>query len=100
VPAGPLHALPVVQRVTHLNNWVIAHSHLGVLGFAGTIGLAGMWLITPRITGRPLYDRSLADIQYWLIIFGLTAFHLIFPPRASSRVTAGSTERRSTARCR
>ncbi len=75
--AGPLHALPMVQRVTHLNNWVIAHSHLGVLGFAGSIGLAGMYLITPRITGRPIYDRRLADVQYWLIILGLIAFHLV-----------------------
>ncbi|KJS33530.1 MAG: cytochrome-c oxidase [Desulfatitalea sp. BRH_c12] len=75
--AGPLQALPSVQRVTHLNNWVIAHSHLGVLGFAGFIGLAGIWLIIPRIIGRPLYEKRLADIQYWLLIFGLTAFHLV-----------------------
>ena len=75
--AGPLHALPMVQRVTHLNNWVIAHSHLGVLGFAGFIGLAGMYLITPRITGRPIFDRRLADVQYWMITFGLIGFHLI-----------------------
>jgi cytochrome c oxidase cbb3-type subunit I len=75
--AGPLQALPVIQRVTHLNNWVIAHSHLGVLGFAGFIGLAGMWLIVPRITGRPLFDRRLADIQYWMLLFGLIAFHLV-----------------------
>jgi cytochrome c oxidase cbb3-type subunit I len=75
--AGPLHSLPMVQRVTHLNNWVIAHSHLGVLGFSGFIGLAGMYLITPRITGRPIYDRRLADVQYWLITFGLVGFHLI-----------------------
>ena len=75
--AGPLHALPMVQRITHLNNWVIAHSHLGVLGFAGFIGLAGMYLITPRITGRPIFDRRLADVQYWMITFGLIGFHLI-----------------------
>ena len=28
---GSLMALPQVQRITHFNNWVIAHSHIGVL---------------------------------------------------------------------
>jgi cytochrome c oxidase cbb3-type subunit I len=71
---GPLQALPVIQRVTHLNNWVIAHAHLGVLGFSGTIALGGVYFILPRITGRPLYSSRLADIQYWLVLFGMAGF--------------------------
>jgi cytochrome c oxidase cbb3-type subunit I len=38
---GSMMALPDVQRVTHFNNWVVAHSHVGVLGFAGMIALGG-----------------------------------------------------------
>ncbi|MGC8494566.1 MAG: cbb3-type cytochrome c oxidase subunit I [Syntrophobacteraceae bacterium] len=71
---GPLQALPIVQRVTHLNNWTVGHSHLGVLGFAGTIALGGMWFIIPRITGRPIYSTVLADIQYWLVLLGMAGF--------------------------
>jgi cytochrome c oxidase cbb3-type subunit 1 len=74
---GPLQSLPVVQRVTHLNNWVIAHAHMGVLGFAGTIALGGMYFILPRITGRPLYNQRLADVQYWLVLFGMAGFFLV-----------------------
>lgn len=74
---GPLQSLPVIQRVTHLNNWVIAHAHMGVLGFAGTIGLGGIYLILPRITGRPLYSIRLADIQYWLVLLGMAGFQLV-----------------------
>jgi len=74
---GPLQALPVIQRVTHLNNWVIAHAHMGVLGFAGTIGLGGMYLILPRVTGRPIYSSRLADIQYWLVLLGMAGFFLV-----------------------
>jgi cytochrome c oxidase cbb3-type subunit 1 len=74
---GPLQALPSVQRVTHLNNWVIAHAHMGVLGFAGTIGLGGIYLILPRITGRPIYSSRLADIQYWLVLLGMAGFFLV-----------------------
>ncbi len=71
---GPLQALPIVQRVTHLNNWNIGHAHLGVLGFAGTIGLGGMWFIIPRITSKPIYSTVLADVQYWLVLIGMAGF--------------------------
>ncbi|MBI5441811.1 MAG: cbb3-type cytochrome c oxidase subunit I, partial [Deltaproteobacteria bacterium] len=74
---GPLQSLPVVQRITHLNNWVIAHAHLGVLGFSGTIALGGMYFMLPRILGRPLYDRRLADVQYWLVLFGMAGFWFV-----------------------
>ena len=31
---GPFQALPSVQTVTHLTNWVVAHSHIAVFGFS------------------------------------------------------------------
>lgn len=74
---GPLQALPVIQRVTHLNNWVIAHAHMGVLGFSGTIALGGIYFILPRIMGRPIYSRRLADIQYWLVLLGMAGFFVV-----------------------
>ncbi len=74
---GPLQSLPYVQRLTHLTNWVIAHSHIAVLGFSGFIGLGGIYFILPRITGRPLYSSRLADIQYWLLLIGLTGFFIV-----------------------
>jgi cytochrome c oxidase cbb3-type subunit I len=73
---GPFQSLPSVQTVTHLTNWVIGHSHIAVFGFAGFIGLGGIYFITPRITGRPLYSSKLADIEYWLVLTGLTGFFL------------------------
>lgn len=73
---GPLQALPVVQRITHLTNWVVAHAHLGVFGFAATIGLGGIYYILPRVTGRPIYSSRLADVQYWLVLFGMAGFFL------------------------
>ena len=71
---GSMMALPDVQRVTHFNNWVVAHAHVGVLGFAGMIALGGIYYILPRITGKPLYSRFLADFQYWLVLIGVIGF--------------------------
>jgi cytochrome c oxidase cbb3-type subunit I len=74
---GPFQALPSVQRVTHLTNWVVAHSHIAVLGFSGFIGLGAIYFILPRLTGKSLYSTKLADIQYWLLLVGLTGFFAV-----------------------
>jgi len=74
---GSMMALPHVQRITHFNNWVVGHAHIGVLGFAGVTALGGMYFILPRITGRPLYSKLLADVQYWLVLIGITGFAVV-----------------------
>lgn len=74
---GPLQSLPYVQRLTHFTNWVVAHAHMGMLGFAAMTALGGVYFIIPRITGRPLYSTRLADLQYWLILIGMTGFFAV-----------------------
>jgi cytochrome c oxidase cbb3-type subunit 1/cytochrome c oxidase cbb3-type subunit I/II len=74
---GSMMSLPDVQRVTHFNNWVVAHAHIGVLGFAGMIALGGIYYVLPKMTGRPLYSRFLADFQYWLILIGVVGFTVV-----------------------
>jgi cytochrome c oxidase cbb3-type subunit 1/cytochrome c oxidase cbb3-type subunit I/II len=48
-----------------------------VLGFAGVTALGGLYFILPRVTGRPLYSRFLADLQYWLVLIGITGFAIV-----------------------
>ena len=74
---GSLMALPDVQRVTHFSHWVVGHAHVGVLGFAGMIALGGLYFIIPRITGKPLFSRFLADLQYWMILIGVSGFAIV-----------------------
>ena len=74
---GPLQSLPYVQRLTHFTNWVIAHAHMGVFGFSGTITFGAIYFILPRVTGRPLYSRRLADTQYWFFLIGMIGFFTV-----------------------
>jgi cytochrome c oxidase cbb3-type subunit 1 len=74
---GPLQSLPYLQRITHFNNWTVAHAHIAMLGFGGYIALGAMWHIIPLITGREIYSTKLVSLQFGLITFGLTGFFLV-----------------------
>jgi len=74
---GPLQSLPQVQRLTHFNNWVVAHAHMGVLGFSGMIALGGIYYMLPIITGKPIFSRTLADFQYWMVLLGMAGFMVV-----------------------
>jgi cytochrome c oxidase cbb3-type subunit 1/cytochrome c oxidase cbb3-type subunit I/II len=39
--------------------------------------LGGLYFILPRITGRPLHSTFLADLQYWLVLIGITGFGIV-----------------------
>jgi cbb3-type cytochrome oxidase subunit 1 len=49
---GSLQALKPVNRFVHFTDWVIGHSHLAMLGFAGLLaagGIAHVWQRTPGV---------------------------------------------------
>ncbi len=74
---GSMMALPDVQRVTHFNNWVVGHAHIGVLGFSGMIAIGGLYHVLPLMLRRPVYSLFLADLQYWLILIGVSGFAVV-----------------------
>lgn len=71
---GPLQSLPSVQRYTHFNNWVIGHAHIAVLGFSGMIALGGLWYVLPLVSGRHVFSMNLANLQFWLVLVGVSGF--------------------------
>jgi len=74
---GPIQSLPQVQRLTHFSNWVVAHAHMGVLGFSGMVAIGGIYFILPKMTGRPIYSKTIAEFQYWMILIGLVGFMVV-----------------------
>lgn len=59
-----------VNRLAHFSDWVIAHSHLAMLGFATFIaagGIAHAWQRIPHAR----YDAVAMNWALWLITVGL-----------------------------
>jgi cytochrome c oxidase cbb3-type subunit I len=67
---GPFHSLPSVQKITHFTQWVVAHAHMALLGFAGSIAIGAVYYILPFVTHRPLYSKRMADAHFWLTLVG------------------------------
>ncbi len=67
---GPFHSLPTIQKVTHFTQWVVAHAHMALLGFAGSIAIGGVYFILPTLVGRKLHSERLADYHFWLTLVG------------------------------
>ncbi len=67
---GPFHSLPSVQKITHFTQWVVAHAHMALLGFAGSIAIGVIYYLLPAVTGRKLYSNRMADAHFWLTLVG------------------------------
>ncbi len=65
---GSTEALRRMQQLTHWTDFVISHSHLTVFGTFILWGMAGIYYVVPRVTGRELWSRRLANWHFWLIL--------------------------------
>jgi cytochrome c oxidase cbb3-type subunit 1 len=68
---GALQAIMPMQRYIHFTDWVIAHSHLAMLGFASFVALGGIAHLCERSAGCR-YHPGYMNLAYWLILAGLT----------------------------
>ena len=68
---GPLLSLKSINAVAHYTDWIVAHVHVGGLGWNGmlTFGIL-YWLIT-RMYKTSLYSNKLANAHFWLATLGI-----------------------------
>ena len=71
---GPLLSIKSVSGLAHYTDWIIGHVHAGALGWNGFMA-AGMfyWLI-PKLYGKELYSKRLADLHFWIGTFGILLY--------------------------
>lgn len=71
---GSFEALRPVSAMTHFTDFVIAHSHLALFGFATMFAYAGLYYSVPRMYKRPLYSESIAVWSFWLSFIGIVVY--------------------------
>jgi cytochrome c oxidase cbb3-type subunit I/II len=71
---GPMLSLKNVNAIAHFTDWIIAHVHIGALGWNGFL-TAGMfyWLI-PKIFKTELYSKKMANVHFWVGTLGMVFY--------------------------
>lgn len=73
---GPLLSLKNVNAIAHFTDWIVAHVHVGGLGWNGFMIFAVLYWLVPRMWGTKLYSTRLANLHFWLGTLGIIFYAL------------------------
>lgn len=68
---GPLLSLKQVNAIAHFTDWIVAHVHVGALGWNGFLTFAILYYMIPKIYKTPLYSKKLANTHFWIGTLGI-----------------------------
>ena len=68
---GPLLSLKSVNAIAHFTDWIVAHVHVGALGWNGFLTFGIIYWLIPRIFRTELYSKKLANWHFWLGTLGI-----------------------------
>ncbi|MFD2933487.1 cytochrome-c oxidase, cbb3-type subunit I [Spirosoma flavum] len=68
---GPMLALKNVNAIAHFTDWIVAHVHVGALGWNGFLTFAMLYWLIPRMFRTPLYSKKLLNFHFWIGTLGI-----------------------------
>ncbi|MDR6781766.1 cytochrome c oxidase cbb3-type subunit I/II [Pedobacter africanus] len=68
---GPMLALKQINAIAHYTDWIVAHVHVGALGWNGFLTFGILYWLIPRIYRTPLYSKKLASFHFWIGTLGI-----------------------------
>ncbi len=73
---GPLLSLKNVNAIAHFTDWIVAHVHVGGLGWNGFLIFGIFYWMVPRMWNTKLYSPQLANVHFWLGTLGIIFYAL------------------------
>jgi cytochrome c oxidase cbb3-type subunit I/II len=73
---GPLLSLKNVNAIAHFTDWIVAHVHVGGLGWNGFLIFAMLYWTVPRMWNTKLYSTKLANVHFWVGTLGIIFYAL------------------------
>ncbi|HOY28646.1 MAG TPA: cytochrome-c oxidase, cbb3-type subunit I [Flavobacteriales bacterium] len=68
---GPLLSIKFINAITHFTDWIVAHVHIGGIGWNGFMTFGMVYWMVPRLFGTKLYSTKLANVHFWLGTLGI-----------------------------
>ena len=71
---GPMLSLKNVNAIAHFSDWIVAHVHVGALGWNGFLTFGVLYWLIPRMFNTQLYSKKLADTHFWIGTIGIVLY--------------------------
>jgi len=71
---GPMLATKTLNTIGHFSNWVIAHVHVGTLGWNGMMIFGMLYYLVPKMWNTKLYSVNMANSHFWLATLGIILY--------------------------
>jgi len=68
---GPMLSLKQINALGHFTDWIVAHVHVGALGWNGFLTFAILYWLIPRMYRTELYSKKLASFHFWIATLGI-----------------------------
>ncbi len=68
---GPMLSLKNVNAIAHFTDWIVAHVHVGALGWNGFLTFGILYWLVPRLWNTTLYSKKLAAAHFWVGLLGI-----------------------------
>ena len=68
---GPMLSLKNVNAIAHFTDWIVAHVHIGALGWNGLLTFAILYYIIPKIYNVSIYSIKAVSSHFWLATLGI-----------------------------
>jgi cytochrome c oxidase cbb3-type subunit I/II len=71
---GPMLSLKNVNAIAHFTDWIIAHVHVGALGWNGFLTFGILYWLVPKLWKTNLYSKKLANFHFWIGFLGIVFY--------------------------
>ena len=68
---GPMLSLKNVNAIAHFTDWIVAHVHVGALGWNGFLTFGMLYYLWPILFKTKLYSQKLANFHFWIGTLGI-----------------------------
>ncbi|MBR9861311.1 cytochrome-c oxidase, cbb3-type subunit I [bacterium] len=73
---GPMLSLKSVNAIAHFTDWIVAHVHVGALGWNGFLTFAMLYYIIPKIYNTKIYSKKMVNTHFWIGTLGILLYAL------------------------
>lgn len=71
---GPTLSLKNVNAIAHFTDWIVAHVHVGALGWNGFLTFGILYWLVPKLWKTNLYSVKMANVHFWIGFLGIVFY--------------------------